>query len=321
MRRRDFVALLGGLLFASPAQGQLRTRKVGFLHPGQATNVNARLSALREGLIEPEPHELAIELVTRLADGNLSRLPSLAAELVANRVEAVVAAGPPAVRAARGATASIPVVAIDLETDPVASGLLASLARPGGNVTGVFLDFPDFSAKCLQLLSESIPKLTIVGVLWDPTTGELQLQAVRAAAEMLKLHIEIFQARHVADIADVFYAIDPARIEGVLILSSPLFGGNPETVADLALRRKVPTISLFPETAKKGGLLAYGPDVQALYRQVGTMARKVLHGGKPTDMPAERPTRFELVANLRTANKLGITLPNSILLRADEVIE
>ena len=212
-------------------------------------------------------------------------------------------------------------VAVDLESDPVASGLVASLARPGGNVTGVFLDFPDFSAKCLQLLIEAVPALAEVGVLWDPTTGQLQLNAVQSAAKSLGVGLHVFEARRLADIAEAFYTLDRSRTQGALILSSPLFGGNPQVVADLATRKGVPTISLFPDVAREGGLLAYGPDIQDLYRQAAGMARKVLNGTKPAEMPAERPTRFQLVATLKAAKAIGIELPTSILLRADEVIE
>jgi putative tryptophan/tyrosine transport system substrate-binding protein len=289
MRRRDVITLLGGaaaapsLLWplAARAQQARGNRKVGVLHPGQAAAVNARIGALREGLGGPDGSD--IEMVIRLADGDLSRLPALATDLGNQRVEAILAAGPPAVRAASGATASIPVIAIDLESDPVASGLVASLARPGGNVTGV--------------------------------------DAVEAAARKLGIRVQVFEARRVADIAEAIYALDPARIQGLLVLSSPLFGGNPQVVADLALRRTVATISLFPDIAKEGGLLAYGPNIQDLYRQAGAMARKVLQGTRPADLPAERPTRFRLVANLKTARAIGVELPTSILLRADEVIE
>ncbi len=324
--RRGFITLVGGAATAWPlaarAQETRRNRKIGLLHPGQAAAVNARIAAIREGASEPGgQRDSGIEVVVRLADGDLSRLPALATDLVNDRVDAIVAAGPPAVQAASRATASIPVIAIDLESDPVASGLVASLARPGGNVTGVFLDFPDFSAKCLQLLLESVPALAGVGILWDPTTGSLQLNAVEAAAQGFGIRVQVFEARRVADLAEAFYALDRSRIQGVLMLSSPLIGGNSQMVADLAVRRNVPTISLFPDFAREGGLLAYGPDIQGLYRQAAVMARKVLHGAKPAELPAERPTRFQLVANLRTAKLFGITLPPSILLRADEVIE
>jgi ABC-type uncharacterized transport system substrate-binding protein len=329
MRRREFITLLGASLggmaagwpFAANAQHVAKSWKIGVLHPGQAAAVDARITAIREGLNRPDSQASGLELVVRLADGNLSRLPALATELVNDRVDVIVAAGPPAVQAASGATATTPVIAIDLESDPVAIGFIASLARPGRNVTGVFLDFPDFSAKCLQLLIESVPALAGVGVLWDPTTGSQQLDEVKRAAQGLSVRVEVFEARRVADVADAFYALDASRIQGVVVLSSPLFGGNPQMVADLAIKRNVPTISLFPDIAREGGLLAYGPDIQGLYRQAGAMARKVLDGAKPAETPAERPTRFQLVANLRTAKRLGITLPTSILLRADETIE
>ena len=326
MRRRKFITLLGSAAAAWPlaarAQQTTKSRKVGLLHSGESTVVNMRVAAIREGLNGPElQRDLSLEIVVRLADGDVSRLPALAMDLVNNRVDAIVAAAPPAVQAAAGATTSIPVIAIDLESDPVASGFVRSLARPGGNVTGVFLDFPDFSAKCLQLLIESVPTLSGVGVLWDPTTGSLQLKAVQEAAQGFGISAQVFEARRAADIAEAFYALDRSRMQGVLLLSSPLVAGNPQLIADLAIRRNLPTISLFPEIARAGGLLGYGPDIQDLFRQVGAMARKVLQGAKVAELPAERPTRFQLVANLKTAKLIGITLPASILLRADEVIE
>jgi hypothetical protein len=178
MKRREFITLLGGAaawpMAAQAQQPAGGNRKLGVLHPGQAAAVNSRITAIREGLNPGNPRDLGIEVVIHLADGDLSRLPALATDLVNARVDAILAAGPPAVQAASGATKSIPVIALDLESDPVASGFVASLARPGGNVTGVFLDFPEFSAKCLQLLIEAVPTLASVGVLWDPTTGSLQ---------------------------------------------------------------------------------------------------------------------------------------------------
>jgi putative ABC transport system substrate-binding protein len=326
MIRRQFITLLGGAAAAWPlaarAQQSTRSRKVGLLHPGESTVVSARVVAIREGLSGPDnQRDTGVELVIRLADGDVSRLPALATELVNDRVDTIIAAAPPAVQAAAEATTSIPVIAIDLETDPVASGLVTSLARPGRNITGVFLDFPDFSAKCLQLLIESVPTLAGVGVLWDPTTGPLQLKAVEAAAQGFDVRIQVFEARRAADIADAFYALDRSRIQGLLLLSSPLIAGNPQLVADLTIRRNIPTISLFPDIARGGGLLGYGPELQDLYRQVGAMARKILQGAKVAELPVERPTRFRLVANLKTAGLIGITLPPSILLRADEVIE
>jgi ABC-type uncharacterized transport system substrate-binding protein len=324
VKRREFITLLGSAAvwpLAARAQ-QTKSRKVGLLHPGESTTVNARVAAIHEGLNGPDnQRDMSFEIIVRLANGDVSRLPALAMELVNDRVDAIVAAAPPAVQAAAGATTSIPVIAIDLESDPVASGFLRSLARPGGNVTGVFLDFPDFSAKCLQMLSESVPTLSGVGLIWDPTTGSLQLKAVQEAAQGLGINAQVFEARRAADIADAFYMLDRSRIQGVLLLSSPLIAGNPQLIADLAIRRNLPTISLFPEIARAGGLLGYGPDIQDLFRQVGTMARKVLQGTKVAELPAERPTRFQLVTNLKTAKALGLTVPETLLARADEIIE
>ena len=324
MRRREFITLLGGAALAWPvpvgAQQEGKNRKVGVLHPGRGSALDARVTAINEGLNDPS-QRFRTELVVNLAYGELSRLPSLAADLVNDRVRAIVAVGPPAVQAAKDATADIPVIAIDLESDPVASGWIESLARPRSNVTGVFLDFPDFAAKCLQLLKEAVPSLSGIGVLWDPTTGSLQLAAVQAAARGMGINIRVFEAHRAADIADAFHALDLAHIQGVLVLSSPLFGGNPQLVAGIAVRKKVPTISLLPDIAREGGLLAYGPDIQGVYRQAGGMVRKVLQGTNPAEMPAERPTRFELIANLKSAKALGLEIPPSILARADEVIE
>ena len=281
-----------------------------------------RLEAVREALSKSEKEgDPTIDMLVRLADGNLSRLPKLAAELVEDRVDAILAAGPPAVQAARGATATIPIIALDLESDPVASALIASLGRPGGNVTGVFLDFPDFSAKCLQLLvSPSRPCPPSASFGTQPPV-HFSSNSVQAAARGYGIRVEVLKARRVADIADAFYAVDRSRLAGVLVMSSPLFGGNPQIVADLAMRRKLPTISVFPDVAREGGLLSYGPEIQDLYRQAAGMARKVVRGATPAEMPVERPTRYLLVANVKTAKVFGVTLPPSILLRADEVIE
>jgi putative tryptophan/tyrosine transport system substrate-binding protein len=245
----------------------------------------------------------------------------MAAELVSFGVDALHAASPAAVRAARDVTSSVPIVALDLETDPVGSGWVATLARPGGNVTGIFLDGPEFSAKCLQLLREAVPAITEVAILWDPATGSTPLQAVHSAATALGIILRVFEVSALPAIASAFADAARANLQGALLLSSPVFGGNPQRAAELALRHRLPAITLFPEFARRGGLLAYGPDIQALYAQAGAFTRKVLLGANPAETPVERPTRFLLVANFRTAKALGITLPTSVLLRADEVIE
>ena len=231
MRRREFITGLAGAAawpVAVNAQQGEKTRKVGVLHPGRAVGLDARMTAINEGLNDPS-QRFSTELVVSLAYGELSRLPALATGLVNDRVHAIVAVGPPAVQAAKGATADIPAIAIDLESDPVASGWIESLAHPRGNLTGVFMDFPDFAAKCLQLLKEAVPSLSEIGVLWDPSTGPLQLAAVQTAARGMGIDIKVFEARRAADIADAFHALDLAHIQGVVGAFIAAVWGQPAT--------------------------------------------------------------------------------------------
>ena len=228
---------------------------------------------------------------------------------------------PSAGRAAKAATTTIPIIADDLESDPVASGFVTSLARPGGNISGVFSDFPDFGMKWLELLKEAIPTLSSAVVLWDPATGHIQMDAVKAAGRLLSVKLEVMDTPTVADLERAFTTADQHRPDAVVILSSPIFGTNPKLIAELTLEHRMPTVTLFPEIARAGGLMAYGPNLLGTFRQAGTMVGKVLQGFQPADLPVERPTKFELVINLKTARALGLTLSNAILLRADELIE
>ena len=210
---------------------------------------------------------------------------------------------------------------MDLESDPVADGWATSLAHPGSNVTGVFLDLPGFSAKTLQLLRDAVSGLSKVAVFWLPASGPRQLEAVRSAAPALELTVEVFEVGRPSEFEAAFQAAAKSKASGVLMLSSPLFSAYPQALADLALINRLPAISIFPDFAQKGGLIAYGPDLLALYPQASVMTRKLLQGASAADLPIERPTRFKLIANLKTASALGVTLPTSILLSADEVIE
>jgi putative tryptophan/tyrosine transport system substrate-binding protein len=212
-------------------------------------------------------------------------------------------------------------VAIDLETDPVAIGLAASLARPGGNITGVFLDFPDFTAKWIELLVESNPKLSRAAALWDPVTGPVQVESVKKAAESLNIELEILETRRTADFEGAFLIAIQRGAGAMAMLSSPLISSNVQLLAELSVGHRIPAITLFPDFARTGGLLAYGPNLLGLYRRVGVLAGNVLRGANPADLPIERPTKFELVLNLRTADVMAISIPASLLLRADEVIE
>jgi len=325
MRRRDFIKLVIGSGSALPLSinaQQPKGWRVGFLHPGQSALGGNRVVAFREGLGASGLREAAdAEIVVRLANEQIDKLPTMALDLVQQRVQAICAVSPPAVRAAREVTQSIPIVAMDLESDPVANGWVASLAHPGGNITGIFLDLPSFNAKSLQLLREAVPTLTKVAVFWHPVSGNLQLEAVRKAAIALGIAMEMFEVSRPSDFEPAFQAAARSQSAGVLMLSSPLFGGNPQLLADLALQNRLPAINIYPDFAQKGGLIGYGPELQNLFTQSGVLVRKVLQGNAIADLPVERPTRFKLVANLETARAFGLTVPTSILLSADEVIE
>ena len=325
MLRREFLMVVGGAASALPLGAvaqQARKWRIGFLHPGQSATVTNRIAAFREGLGASGLAAAAdAEIVARIANGQLDQLPAMAADLVAQNVPAICAVAPAAIRAAREVTRSVPIIAMDLESDPVANGWAASLAHPGGNITGIFLDLPDLSAKSLQLLREAVPSSTKIAVLWHPASGSLQLDAVRRAAAKLAVEVEVFEVSRVADFEAVFRAMAQSQAAGLLMLSSPLFSGNPRLLGDLALQNRLPAINNFPDFAENGGLIGYGPDLQSLFMQAGVLTRKVLEGAVIANLPVERPTRFRLVTNLKTARMIGVTMPTSILLLADEVIE
>jgi putative ABC transport system substrate-binding protein len=323
MRRRKFITLLAGAAVAWPLAARAQqAAKVGFLYPGPRQAAVPRIEAMLNGLRATGYSAPAqVELVVRVAEGDQTRIAPMAAEIVGQDVDVISANGPAVLEAFRLATKTIPIVALDLETDPVGTGLVGSLARPGGNITGVFLDFPDFTAKWLELLTENNPKLSRVTILWDPATGRTQMKAVERAAGSLNIQLDVSEVRTASDFDEAFASASHRGAGAVLMLSSPLVGPNVQLLADLAIHHSLPAITLFPDFARAGGLLAYGPNLLDLYRQIGLMAGKVLQGAKPGELPIERPTKFELVLNLRTAKTLGISIPTSILLRADEVIE
>lgn len=322
LKRRLFVAGLGGLTIGASAWAQSPMPEVGFLHPGSAAALAPRLAAVSEGLrsrgfVDGQN----VSVIARMADLDPEKLKVFAGELAQRNVSVILAVGPQAVLDTRAVTSTVPIVALDLESDPVKSGLIERLAHPGGNVTGLFFDFPDFGTKWLELLDETIPGLARLGLLWDPGTGTVQLDAVTAAAEKRKLKLEILKVGGPAEMETAFQTASDAKVQAVLALSSPVFGTIPRQVAETALRYRMPTITLFPEYADAGGLMAYGTNLGDLFRQAGEMVGKVLAGTKPADLPVERPSRFELVVNLKTAAALGITIPPVVQLRADRVIE
>ena len=324
--RRQFISTLGGAAvawpFASWAQQTGRLPTIGILYPGVTSVTVSRVAALREGLRAVGYADAdKVEILVRASEGDPSKLAALAAELVEGKVDVIVPISPSAVRTAKSATTIIPLVANDLESDPVRSGFVASLAHPGGNITGVFADFPEFATKWLELLKETIPALSSVVMLWDPATGPIQREAVEAAGRLMNVKLEVMEIRTIAELERVFAAAGERRPDAIVILSSPIFGTNPKLIADLTLAHHIPTATLFPDIARAGSLMAYGPNLLGTFRQTGTMVGKVLQGLRPADLPVERPTKFEMVINLKTAKALGLTLPTSVLLRADEVIE
>jgi putative tryptophan/tyrosine transport system substrate-binding protein len=261
MKRRDFLSLIGGAAVAWPAAARAqqanKVPKVGFLYPGPEAMAATRSAFLLDGLRSEGFHAPdQVMLVSRAAGGDPARLAPLLNELVAVKVDVLVPVGPAATRAARSATANIPIVAADLESDPIESGWLASLAHPGGNLTGFFLDFSDFSTKWLELLREAVPGLASVVVLWDPATATIQTKAVAAAAKVLNIKIEIMEIRAPGEIEAVLDAASQRRPDGLLFLSSPLFSAYDKQFADLTLKHRLPAIGLFSTFPRAGGLMS-----------------------------------------------------------------
>jgi putative tryptophan/tyrosine transport system substrate-binding protein len=325
MKRREFLGVPSGAAawpITSRAQQAHKVRTVGYLYPGPLAGAPPRITALLSGLRASgfrEPED--VEILARLTEGDPNKLAPMAADLVAQKVDLVIAIGPAALRALRAATSSIPIVAIDLESDPVKSGFVASISRPGGNVTGMFLDFPDFSKKWLELLKEAIPNIAMVAVLWDPTTADTQINAVQEAAKILNVRIATYEWRGRADVEGGFVFAKSQRADALLLLSSPFVGGNTKLLAERSMAERLPAITLFPDFAREGGLMAYGPNLLALFRQLGVLASKILRGESPANIPVEAPSKFEFVLNLKTARLLDVPISTATLLRADEVIE
>jgi ABC-type uncharacterized transport system substrate-binding protein len=279
----------------------------------------AFLAGLRElGWIDGKT--IAIEY--RSAKWNIELLDDLAEELVRMNVDIIVAAGAgPPIRAAKQATSTIPVV-MAASADPVAERLVASLARPGGNVTGMSLMTPELGSKRLELLKEVVPRVARVAVLWDPaTSNHLELQATRAAARTLGVTLKLMEVKNVDDLARVLAVLEKERPDGLTMFFDSKSTGYRALVGDFAKKHKIPTIFGAKEFAQAGGLMSYAPDRAESFRRAATYVDKILRSAKPGDLPIEQPTKFELVINLKTAKALGLTIPPSVLLRADEVIE
>jgi putative ABC transport system substrate-binding protein len=326
MKRREFVALLGGAAVALPlasfAQQPGQVPRIGFLISETLSGTSSRVEALRAGLRNfgyVEGKNIAIEY--RPADGNYNRLPELAAELVRLKVDVLVAFGSKAVLAAKAATTTIPIV-VPSSGDPVALGVVSGLARPGGNITGIAMFAPEMYAKRVELLKEAVPRIARVAVTQNPAnpSGELMFPALRAAAQKLKLQLQPFKVRAPSEFGSSFSAMSKAHVDAVVVSQDTLFRAHDKEIAALAATQRLPSVGT-KEFAQAGGLIGYGVDDAELFRRGAYFVDRILKGAKPADLPVERPTRFELMINLKTAKALGLAIPAELLLRADEVIE
>jgi putative ABC transport system substrate-binding protein len=324
MRRREFITLLGGTAAAWPlaarAQQAGNNAKIGLLWPGDAPPVSPRMESFRQGLRTlgfVDGQNVAIEL--RYAQGGPKQLPELAAELVRLKVDVIYTAGDFAPRVAQQATETIPIVVIS--DDILGAGVVASLSRPGGNTTGLTILSPELSAKRLELLRDIIPGLSRVTALWDPTTGASQVTMTESAAQSLNLKLQILEVRRREDVAAVVRAARDSQAGALNVFSSPFLAALHREIIAFAAEYRLPAIYQWREHAEAGGLLSYGPGLAAMWRQSAIIVAKVLKGAKPADLPVEQPAKLELVVNAKTAQGLGLTIPPSILLRADEVIE
>ena len=324
MKRRDLL-ILGGALVAWPlaARAQLKVIPViGYLGntPGPAARLTA---AFHQGLSETgyvEGQNVAIEY--RWAEGRYDRLPALAADLIGRKVDVIVTASTPGIQAAKSATSTIPIV-FRGGGDPVGDGLVASLARPGGNLTGVILLADELTPKRLELLSELVPQARVIALLVNPNnaTAERIIGDVQAAARVRGLQLHILKAASENEIDAAFASLVQLHAGALVVGADPFLSSRREQLVALASRHAVPSIYAWREFADSGGLISYGASLTAAFRQVGTYTGKILKGAKPADLPVQQPTTFELVVNLKTAKALGLTVPQTILARADEVIE
>lgn len=326
--RRTFVYTLVGGLVAAPglAAGQpppARVVRVGVLRNAPDGPIFRRNF---EGF-HRAVHEIRLAEGTRLAleyrvrAGTHEEIAGMAAELVRLDPGAIVAIGPASVRAAAGATKSVPVVAVDLESDPMAEGFVTGLARPGGNVTGLFLDFPELGGKWIEILREMVPRLSRIAAAWDPSTPPNLLRGAEAAARTLRVELSSVETPGPEAITAAYRSAAATRAGAMLVLPSPMVNSARRGIADTAARYRMPTMMAFPEFAEEGGLIAYGPDVPSMFRQAGEVVVKVLRGTPPAEIPIERPARFELIVNRKTAASLGLAVSRALLARADKVIE
>ncbi|MBI3001384.1 MAG: ABC transporter substrate-binding protein [Deltaproteobacteria bacterium] len=315
------IAVVLSTISLAEAQQTGEVRRVGFLAGSSPSFYSARIEAFRRGLQELghiEGKNILIDY--RFAEGKDDRLPSLVAELVRLKVEVIVTGGRTPTRAAKEATATIPIV-MTVIGDPVGEGLVSSLARPGGNITGLTQLSPELSGKRLELLKETIPRVTRVAVLSDPTTASVTVKAVEAAAQTLAVQLQSLEVRSPKDIETAFQAASKGRADAVLVPTTAVTNAHRKLIVDLAAKMRLPAMYGFRRFVEAGGLMSYSADDVENFRRAATYVDKILKGRKPADLPVEQPMKFEFVINLKTAKQIGLTIPPNVLARADRVIK
>jgi len=306
------------------AQPAAKAYRIGWLGAFPLDPQSANGSAFTRGLREHgyvEGHNLHVE--RRFSEGNPERLPALMAELVSLRVSLIVTIGPGPSRATKDAPPTVPVLFVGVN-DPVGLGLVTSLARPGGHITGFTSQEPDaFTAKQLQILKEALPRTSRVAILMNPTNPihSLSLPQAQAAADKLRVKLQLIEARDAGDLDRAFEAAVRERADALHFWGDPLTYSQRTRIAELALKHRLPTMHIFRESVEAGGLLSFGPDWPHIYERLGACVDKILQGTKPADLPVVQPTKYDLSVNLKTARALGLTIPPSVLLRADHIIE
>ena len=322
MKRRVLLAGIGSTLsvpISAFAQQMGKLPRVGYASLNTRTvTVEAFEQGLRQlGYVLGQ--NIVIEY--RFAEGRLERVAGLVNELLLGGIDVLFAANPHTIRAAIRANTSVPIVGIDLETDPVRAGWVKTLARPGSNLTGFFLDIPELSAKQVQFLIEAVPRLQRLAIMWDAEVANSQFNAAERVAHSLKIKTESLPFRRTEEFPRAFEAAQRAQAQALIVLSSPVVFANLRDLADLALQFRLPAISIFAQFAEVGGLMGYGPNVVDLFRRAARYVDQVLKGAKPSELPIQRPVVLDFAINLKTAKALGLTIPPSLLLRADQVIE
>jgi putative ABC transport system substrate-binding protein len=327
LSKKIVTCLLASILLAtvSLAEAQQRGKvpRIGFLAAPSPSFFSTRMNAFREGLYDlghVEGKNISIEY--RYAGGKLDRLPALAAELVRLKVDVIVTSSAPGAVAAKNATGTIPVVFVTAG-DPVGMGLVTSMARPSGNVTGLTTHAPELSGKRLELLKEVVPRITRVAVLWNPSNPGFSemLKEMQAASQAHALQLQSLEVRSLEDFEAAFESITRGDSHAIIVVSDPFLNTHHRLILDLAVKHRLPAMYGGPEVVDAGGLMSYGPGFSDQYRRAATYVDKILRGMKPAELPVERPMKFELVINLKTAKQIGLTIPESVLYRVDKVIK